>query len=607
MAISTPVTELDFDQIKADIISYFKSDPTYSDYNFEGSALNTIINMLAYNTHTNAYYANMLHNEGFLDTAQKRSSVVSRAKELGYVPKSVSGSMAVMDITVSGVTEPIIYLPRGSIFTSSNDNGNYTFVTKEDYTSITSGSDKVWKDVVLVEGRMGSNYFKVDTTSNLRSIFTIPSKNVDISTLKVFVRNSGTATGSIEYIRTTSAYDLTPTSKVFFIQESYDGFFQFYFGQDVIGNQPTNGNIIDISYVISDNMTLANGCTSFVSSTNYGSSIAYTVSQVSFGGSDRETIQSIKNNAVQSYTTKHLAVTDSNYQSVLKENFNFIKSVSVWGGENNVPPVYGKVFISMQPTSGYTISDAVKNNLISPLLKKYSVRTIGHVFVDPAYTNLNFTTKLKFNPNNSNNSKFGVETLVKSKIISYVNSISEFGMDYLESELLNQISTIDTGISSVSISKTVGFRLTPLLNTEVRHQKNINNKIVRGTITSSKFNIYINGSITTVKIKEIPNTDTNYTTSTGTVNVLSGIGLYTISGTLLRDIGTVNLDTGVFDITFSLYSYLTGNRFIDVKFYLELDDIIVTQNQILTMFTDIEDAAIDVPSNNIIDTIIYGK
>jgi hypothetical protein len=607
MATINPTTELDFDQIKADIIAYIKADTTFTDYNFEGSALNSIIDILAYNTHTNAYYANMLHAEGFLDTAQKRSSVVSKAKELGYIPRSVAGSVAYIDVSVLGITDPTIYINRGTLLTSTNDVGTHSFVVVEDHSSTTVGDTKQFSNIKLVEGVLTTNYFKVDTISNIRSIFTIPNQNIDITTLKVYVRDSISSTTSVEYTRTISVHELTPTSKTFFIQESYDGNYQIYFGQNIVGLQPVNGNIIDISYIVSSNKSASNGCKNFYFNDNIGTSISTVTTQVSFGGGEKESITSIKDNAVKSYSAKHRSVTASDYEITLKENFNFIKSVSVWGGEDAVPPVYGKVFLSIQPVSGYTISDTVKNDVILPALKKTSLLTVTPAFVDPTYTILNFATKIKFNQNKTTLSKYAIESAIKGIVIDYVDSISTFNTDYLHSVLVKSIGDIDAGISSVDVSKTVGFKLSPLIGVESRHIKNINNSIVAGSILSSKFNVYIDSAVVAVQIKPIESSVVVMIDSSGVSQVVYRLGLYNSDSVMMKDIGSVNLTTGTFDFAFGLYSYITSNRFISISCEVVESDITVARNQILILETDLEDAAIGVFSNNTVDIEVYGK
>lgn len=603
--MATPVTtELDFDQIKADIISYIKSDPTFSDYNFEGSALSSIINMLAYNTHTNAYYANMLHNEGFLDTAQKRSSVVSKAKELGYTPKSASGSQAFVDITISNSNASVLTLSRGTQFQSSNSNGSFTFLVDKDYLSTKVLDTDVFTSVRLVEGYLLTNKFIVDTTSNIKSIFTIPNKNIDISTLKLFVRDTETSVDIQEYTKVDFIYNLNAESKVYFLQESYDGYYQVYFGSNIIGYQPINGSVIEIEYIISDNLSLANECRTFVFDSDYGSSTLITTTQVSFGGSEKEDIDSIKYGARLSYTARERAVTISDYEILLKKKFNFIKSVSVWGGEDNIPPIYGKVFISIQPKSGYTISDSVKKDVILPEIKQASMMTIIPEIVDPKYIDVEFSTDIKFNQAKTLLSKTTLESLVKTTISDYIRDISFFNNDYLESNLYDKMMGIDPGIASVYIQKRIGFKLTPLINVETSYTRLLSNKIKIGSVISSKFNVIFDNKPTATYIADNQSmvkydVETKQETST--------LGLYNLDGGLIKEIGSINYTTGEVKFSFSLYSYITNNRFVYFRCKTTNPDIQIFHNQIITLQNDVEDPSVGITSNNIVTTTIYSK
>lgn len=607
--MTRPITELDFDQIKAELVEFIKNNPTFSDYNFQGSALNCIMDILAFNTHTNAYYANMAHNEGFLDTAQKRSSVVSHSKPFGYVPKSMTCSTAYVNISVSGLTDTTsLTIPRGTSFTAKNDNGSYQFIVADTVSANVVGSNKVFDSVKLVNGKNIQNYFTVNTLTNIRSFFTIPNKNIDISTLKVFVRETLSSVERTEYFVATNTYELTPTSNVYFIQESHDGFYQIYFGDDVLGIQPVNGNIIDIDYIVTDDINNADGCKLFSLNGTIGNAtgVSIVTTQQSFGGANREAIDSIRYNGIKSNSARGRSINIYDYELQLKREFGFIKSVSVWGGENNVPPVYGKVFFSIQPVSGFTLSDAVKKDIITPAIRKNSVVTVIPHFVDPTYTNLEITTRIRFNPQKTTSSQIGVESAIKTAISEYISSISSFNQDYLESTLLNTITNLDVGIVSVSVSKRVGFKMSPIIGILSSHTRTINNPIKAGTIKSTKFSTYADG-IKTVTIREIPNSSTISVNSDGTSSTIVRLGMYDQDDVLISDIGTVNLYTGDFNISYNLYSYISDTRFISLSCELEEDDIIVRRNQILNLDANNEDSYIGLLDNNKVITELYVK
>ena len=606
MATTTrPITELDFDQLKYDIIAFAKTNPAFSDYNFEGSALNSIIDILAYNTHTNAFYANMIHNEGFLDTAQKRSSVVSRAKELGYTPRSSVCSTAFLDVSILNVASEIttMSLHRGTTFTSVNDNGAYSFIVVDTHTSSRFGNDQIFKSVKVVNGVIAKNFFTVDPQTNIRSIFTIPNSNIDTTTIRVTVRDAISSVDYTEYFLATNAYGLKSNSLAFFLQESYNGNYQIYFGGNVIGKQPTTGSIIEIDYIVNENFNKSDGCRFFGFDGSFGAynSINISTTQVSFGGNVKEAIESIKHNAVKSNSAKERTVTASDYELIIKQKFNFVNSVSVWGGENNVPPVYGKVFLSLQPTSGYTISESVKKNVITPVIRATSPMTISLEFVDPDYLNIFFNTVVKFNPTKSIFTRFDISQKIKSVLVSYIGTLTEFNKDYMGSYASTSLMAIDPGIISVNVSKRVGFKFSPLVGVVTTCIRSVNNKIVLGSIRSTKFVVNNGSGVISALIQEIPN---NTIMVSGVRH--QSLGLYSDMGFIV-DIGYVNLETGVFNFTLNIYSYFTSTRSISIMCSLVNSDILTYRNTILNLDSSPEDSNIGLPNNNIVTVDIYGK
>jgi hypothetical protein len=587
---TTPIVNLDFDQIKEALINYIKADPAFSDYNFEGSALNAIADVLAYNTHTNAYYANMLHNEGFLDTAQKRSSVVSKAKELGYIPKSISGAQAYVNITIyNQPINGIVSLPRGTQFVSTNDYGSHKFVCAETYYSTTVSNTSVFNSVRLVEGKLVSNNYVI---TPITQFLTIPNKNVDVTTIKVYVRETINSQTREEFTLSTSPLDIGLVDKIYYLQESYDGLYQIFFGQNAIGYQPPTNSAVTIEYIVPSGNDKANGCRTFYSD-SISDSILVNTTQVSFGGAGRENIDSIRHNSKLAYTSRNRAVTELDYEIVLKQKFDFIKSISVWGGEKNVPPVYGKVYVSIQPIAGYVISDQVKKDILMPEIKKYSVLTLIPEFVDPFYLDVEFVTTLKYNPDNTTLGKNEIISEAKIKVYDYVSNISVFNSDYINSDLISRLSSINSSIESVDITKKVGFKISPLINKNVKFLKNLDNPIVPGSIYSTKFNINVNGTVTIVHIKDIQST--------------KQLGLFDNDEALIDTIGTINYTTGAFDFTFTLYSYINSNKFIYIRCTPSSADIVCSDNKILTLQPDITDSSIGIVSNNVVNTIVYKK
>lgn len=602
---TTPLIDLDFDQIKASIIDYIKnSDTTFTDYNFEGSALNSIIDILAYNTHTNAYYANMLHSESFLDTAQKRSSVVSRAKELGYTPKSVTGSNAYVNVYTSGLsdTSNVFYIPRGTVFVSSNDSGTYQFLAKNDYYSqldSTADADRhIFPNVNLVSGIYLTNTFTVDTLTNVRSIFAIPHEMIDTSTLRVFVKDSINSVDRTEYKLATNVFDTERGSEIYYLQESYSGKFEIYFGDNILGKQPVDGNIIQIDYFASVKPDLPNGCRFFTCDIVFDGNVTVNqinTVQVAFGGSYKDSLETIKFNALNTNVSKNRAVTASDYSTLLIANFPFIKSVNSWGGEDNLPPVFGKIFLSLQPVSGFTISDTVKTTQILPVIKKNSLVTITPEFVDPSYTFLEFSTRVKYVKNRTVLTKSLIESYIRSKISDYVSNISFFNSEYIHSQLIKDCLAIDDSISSVDIKVNVAKNIVPYIGVGTTSLFSFNNELIDGSITSTKYYTLSNSEYVLVSLKQIPNSYAD------TIKTIPYVGAYNSDNQLIQNCGTINLKTGEVNVTIHISSFVTPSlKFVKLKATTVDLNISTRNNQILALDANIKDGPSGLIDNNYI-------
>lgn len=601
---TNPLIDLDFDQIKSAIIDYIKnSDTTFTDYNFEGSALNSIIDILAYNTHTNAYYANMLHSESFLDTAQKRSSVVSRAKELGYTPKSTTGSNAYVNIYTDGLStqSTVFYIPRGTVFTSSNDSGSYQFLAKNDYFSKldgTNGNRHVFADVNLVSGIYLSNSFTVNTLTNVRSIFTIPNEMIDTSTLRVFVKDSANSVDRTEYKLAKNVFDTERGSEIYYLQESYTGNFEIYFGDNILGKQPADGNVIQIDYFASTTPDAPNGCRFFSSDLTFDGGVAIgsiDTTQVAFGGAYKDSLETIKFNALNTNVSKNRAVTASDYSTLLISNFPFIKSVNSWGGEDNLPPVFGKIFLSLQPVSGFTISDSVKTTQILPVIKKNSLVTITPEFVDPSYTFLEFSTRAKYVKNRTLLTKSLIESYVRSTISSYVSNISSFNSEYLHSQLIKNCLAIDPSISTIDIKVNIAKNIVPYVGVSTTSIFSFNNELLDGSITSTKYYMISNGESVLVSLKQIPDSYAD------AIKTIPYIGAYNSDNQLVRNVGTVNLKTGEVNVTINVSSFVTSTiKFVKFKATTSDLNISTRNNQILALDANLKDGPSGLIDNNYI-------
>ncbi|CAB5221885.1 baseplate wedge subunit [uncultured Caudovirales phage] len=550
------IAELDFDQIKTNLKNYLKAQNEFSDYDFEGSGLSVLLDVMAYNTHYNAYLANMVVNEMFLDSAVKRSSAVSIAKHLGYTPVSARGAIANLDVVVTSPTglPASLTMDRYTPFTSTIDGTAYTFLTTEAKTASRVGTTYTFSGVDVTEGTLLSYSYAVsDTTPNAK--YEIPSSAVDTTTIKVTVQTSSSDTTTSTYTLATDIIGLDSTSKVYFLEQNTQGKYQIYFGDGIIGNDLTAGNIITIQYMVSSGSVVNVSSTisqTFAAAGTIGgsSNINTTVNSNSTGGADAESITSIKFNAPRVNASKNRAVTATDYEALILANYAGAESVSVWGGEDNDPPYYGKVMVSLKPYSGYTISDATKETIKNTILKSKQAITVAPVFVNPEYFYVGITADIGYNSSITTLSSDQIKSAVTSAITTYFSTnLQKFNKDYTHSALTNAILDSNSSITSALLTLKLQRRITPVLNTtnvftgdtSIKYR----NPIKPGTILSSYFYITLNGVQTLVKITDLPDTTPPSDTGTGTLRLVNVVN----SSIVATNIGTVDYGNGIISIT----------------------------------------------------------
>jgi len=387
MAKKLQVTELDFDLIKDNLKTYMKNQSEFTDYNFEGSGLSQIIDLLAYNTHYLAMNANFAMNESFLDSATLRSSVVSHAKKLGYTPRSCRAPVAYVDVTLNSSSAISATLAKGTRFTTKVDGSTYGFVTNDDVSVTPSNGVMRFANIPVYEGTLITSRYTVDL-NNIEQKFLISDVRGDTTTLNVSVQNSASDVTTTVYTLATDITQVTSGANVYFLQEGSDGRFEVYFGDGVVGSAISNGNIVQLQYIVT-NKTKANGANTF-STTSVDGETDVTVATLiaARGGAESETISSIKFNAPLDYSSQGRAVTTQDYKTILPQVYAGTKSVQVWGGEDNDPPIYGQVFLSVRTKSGVNLTQAQKNSIANDL-KKYNVASIRPTFVNPEVTKIN--------------------------------------------------------------------------------------------------------------------------------------------------------------------------------------------------------------------------
>jgi len=595
------LAELDFDAIKDNFKEFLKNytdddgTPYFTDFDFEGSGLSILLDLLAYNTHYNAYLSNMVINEMFLDSAVKRESAVSLAKHLGYTPTSVKGAKATLTFTVTNPTgnPAFLTLEKFTPFTTDIGENKFTFVNLESVTIQPTNGEYVFEDVVLTEGIPLEYAYTVDVPGPAEK-YVIPNENIDTSTIRVVVQNSFSDTTTETYNLSDNVLNIDSTSKVFFLEENAQGKYQIYFGDGILGKKLTRNNIVKITYVVS-NGSLCNvsgnieqefTCETIIGGGSVTGSIIATLN--STGGSDRETIDSIKFKAPKFLSAQNRAVTGDDYSALVQKNYPLIESVSIWGGETNDPPKYGKVFISLKPYSGYEITDQVKNSIRDTLLQAKQVVTISPEFVDPDYFYVNLDVKVKYNSRTTKYTATEIKNLAINAIQNYfATELQQFNKDFVFSKLSRQIDAIDSSIIGNLITLRLQKRITPIINSAnnsylYNNTIKFKNGIVPGTLQSTTYVVNKDSESVEVRIVDIPDTSPPSDTGTGTLRLINATTLDVIN----TNYGKVNYGTGEVSIdNIAIVGYTEDAS--DIRFTAEVQnsflDVVVGNNQILVL------------------------
>lgn len=463
------ITNLDFGGIKASLKAFLSQQDKLKDYNFDGSALSVLVDLLAYNTQYNAYYLNMVANEMFLDSAIQRGSVVSHAKLLNYIPQSAVAPKATVKITVNGVTTSTLTLPKFTSFISEAiDDVNYTFLTTDASTVNVTANTATFNDIVISQGIASSYSYTYNSTTNPKQLFEIPDSAVDTSTMIVSVQESSSNSATVTYNLSTDYIDLTPTSTVYFLEEGMNGKYKIYFGDGLLGKSLVNGNIVNLTYITTSG-TSAFGANSFTAMSSIGGFSNTVVSSISSAtqGSDKETIDSIKFTAPKAYAAQGRAVTKDDYIYLIQNNSTNlpIDSVSVWGGEENNPPVYGQIFCAVKPAGGYTLTPTQKEKLISEVIKPISVLTVTPTIVDPDYTYVKINTKVLYDAKKTTLTG----NQIQSAVVSAINTFSDTTLNTFNSvfklpDLISSIQTADPSIITNESTIKLQKKFYPKLN-----------------------------------------------------------------------------------------------------------------------------------------------
>ncbi len=489
MSTKLTLTELEFQTIKNNLKNYLRNQQTFKDYDFEGSALNQLLDVLAYNTYYNAYYLNMVANESNLETASVRDVILSHAKSLNYVPTSRRGAVANVNVTVTppgGNTQVSATINRFTPFESEAIDGvNYTFVAKQSYTAFKENGMFPFTNVELIEGIPQTATFTYNAATNPRAEFEIPDNTIDTSTLYVVVQESVVNTSTSVFTPSIDITGLNSNSQSYFLSTTTDNKYKLIFGDGNIAKSLANGNIVIAQYLVT-NGDAANKANAFATGSISGfSNVQITAVSAAAGGAERETDDSIKFNAPLFYSSQNRAVTTNDYAVLIQKNYPNIRSVSVWGGEDNDPPVYDTVFISYIPRDGALINDVEKNRITTEILDPLKIVTVSAVLTDPEYLYLKFNSTLKVNQRLTSLTTTQIQDAIRSTILNYVNTnLNQFNSTFASSKIE---SAIDSAIPAIVGSDTeiqIEKRITPLLQVSQTYTIYFRTSLKRSTVTT---------------------------------------------------------------------------------------------------------------------------
>ena len=576
------VSDLSFDGIKSNLKSFVKLKTQFQDYDFEGSNLNALLDILSYNTYMNSFYLNMVGSEMFLDSSQLRASLVSHAKELNYLPRSATSAKAKVTFSVNTGTDTpaFVVIPKGYIVKTTVDNKILDFSTSEDVVILNNNGVYSSDSTAVYEGKLVTEFFSVVNATS--SSFVLSSNSVDTNSIEVYAINSSTDSSNTLFTKTDTLYGLNSQSPIYFV-EGYSSYqYQIQFGDGVLGKSLTPGNIIKVNYR-STNGSLGNKAYSFTPSNKINGlyPVTVTTNEVAIEGSDIESDDSIKYNAPRHFTTQNRAVTKQDYINLILERYPEIKSINVYGGEEADPPQFGSVIISGIPYgSAPILSTELKNNIIT-FLKDKNI-TITPVVVDPEYFYVEVTSYVQYDPSLTTKSVQYITSEIVSQIQQYQTSyLSTFGSDLRKSKLTAMIDQADLSVVSNQTTLRMMYVTTPVKGITQNNNFSFANQLNRTNLVayneneievlqSSYFTYYQNGVYYQAKITD---------------DGMGNLRMYYLSPNskkiiLSDNVGSINYLTGALSYTISPWAY---NNSINFYAYTYNDDIYTTANKYLSI------------------------
>jgi uncharacterized protein YbcV (DUF1398 family) len=484
------VTDLDFDSIKTNLKTFLRSQSRFQDFDFEGSGMGVLLDLLAYNTHYNAYYLNMIANEMFLDTSKLRQSTVSHAKLINYVPESSHGAETKVNIRVTppaGNTLSSFTIDKYTRFLGASIDGiNYPFVTLNSNTAFKDdGVSFAFSNVVIKQGEVVTRQFLMDP-SNTKRRFEIPSNRVDLNTLSVTIQESSSDTQTYVYTAAEDLTEITRDSQIYFVEENEDGNYRIIFGDDVIGKKPANGNIINITYVDTAG-SIANKINVFsIGETITFSNVLVNSTGATYSGTEKETIEQVKYRAPYYYSAQNRAITTYDYETLITKDYPNIDSVAVWGGEDNIPVIYGKVFLSLKTKEGYFLSNLEKENIKDTLIENRNVLTVSPEIVDPSYTFILIRGTIYYEPTATQNDAAAIRNIVNASIEDYkTDYLGRFKSTFKKSVVQKYIEDSESSITGSDIKVIIQKRIPMTLSQSKNYIVDFGIPIKKGDFNSS--------------------------------------------------------------------------------------------------------------------------
>ena len=599
------VTDLDFDDIGDNLKAYLQGQDKLKDYNFEGSTMSVLIDLLAYASHIGAVNTNIAGSELFLDSAQIRKNVVSRAKDLGFVPATEQCASAIVDIAMKNVknadgTFPTIgemQLERGNIFEATFDGITYQFILPNTIKPTQNGTTYNYANVPLVQGTYATDQFVFDSQIG-NPKFVLSNARIDSSRLEVRVNSGGVSTA---YTEARDVSNIKTTSQVFYVQENEDGFREIYFGDGTLGVALKDGDVITVTYIIVDTIH-CNGVQNFsqVTAINGYTDSTITTTSNAAGGAEKEDIDSIKFKATKFYTSQNRLVTLNDYKAKVKEYYSNADAVAVWGGEDNDPPQYGKVFLAIKPLNSDYLSTSEKTS-IKNKLNSLNMLTVRPEIVDAEIVNILLSTTFKYNERSTTLSQGELETVVTNAINSYdTKNLTNFDAVFRHSNLVNSIDESNSAI----LSNTTNVRLRKKIETKpgqlVGYLNNFGNTFYNPT---SGYNAGSGGITVTTGFYSVGDaTNIHYFDDDGKGNLRE----YYLSGStriyVNSNAGTVNYSTGLITINaINITSTVNVDSTIDFTMIPNGNDVVATRG----ILVDISTADVKVIGE--IDTIASGE